>query len=354
MTTLYPLLFEDNFHNTVWGGSRIHAFKGMPCSDDMKVGESWEVSAVNGKDSVVANGELAGSHLCTLVEQYGSALLGKKVAEKYNNQFPLLAKFIGAESDLSIQVHPDDKLAFARHNCFGKNEMWMILDCKPGAKIYSGFKDQISKYEYCKRVEDGSLCEVLQDHPVHSGDIFYIPAGRVHAIGEGILLAEIQQSSDITYRIFDYGRTGLDGKPRELHTALAEDAIDFNVEADYRTHYSIRKNKPTHAITSPFFQVNVLKTDGAITRHLKKCDSFIIYMCTRGTCTIHVEKDPTKQVQLTAGFSCLIPAECADVVITPTTPEAHSCELVESFIDNYEPWHMKLAYNVGIIKKVKV
>lgn len=345
MNTLYPLLFQPNLHQLVWGGNKLRDWKklnGIPDS----IGESWEVSAVKGKESIIANGALAGMNLADVCAEYRERLMGKAVWEKYNGEFPLLAKFIDAKSDLSIQVHPDDELARERHDCFGKNEMWLILDAEPDANIYSGLKDTISKYEYQKRVEDGSICTVLKNHHAHPGDMFYIPAGRVHAIGGGILLAEIQQSSDITYRIFDYNRPGLDGKPRQLHTELAVDAINFNVEADYRTHYSIRHNKPTHAITSPYFQLNLLDIDGPTTRHLRKCDSFIIYMCTHGECSISPEANPDDTILLHEGYSCLVPAEIADMVIKPTSPHT---SLIEAFIDNYNPWHKGLVSQLATI-----
>lgn len=340
MKILYPLLFRPNLHQLVWGSNRIRDWKELKNTPD-NIGESWEVSAVEGKESVVANGELAGRNLREVCAEYKERLMGKEVWEKYDGKFPLLAKFIGAETDLSIQVHPDDELAMKRHNSFGKNEMWYIIDNKPGAMLYSGFKDNISKNEYKKRVTEGTICDVLQDHEVVTGDMFYIPAGRVHAICGGLLLAEVQQSSDITYRIYDYGRMGLDGKPRQLHTELAVDAIDFDVKADYKTHYSLRKNKPSHAITCPFFQINILNVNGKTTRHLRKCDSFVIYMCLKGECTIIPEGNEAAAVTIKEGFSCLIPAEIADVKVVPAEGNEKT-SLLESFIDNYTPWYKRV------------
>lgn len=337
MNILYPLLFQPNLHQLVWGSNRIREWKGLDSAMD-NIGESWEVSAVEGKESVIANGELAGRNLREVCSEYKERLIGKTVWHKYEGTFPLLAKFIGAEKDLSIQVHPDDDLAKERHNCLGKNEMWYIIDNKPDAKLYSGFKESIRREEYQKRVEEGTICDVLQEHNVNKGDMFYIPAGRVHAICGGILLAEIQQSSDITYRIYDYNRPGLDGKPRQLHTELAVDAIDYNVEDDYKTHYTIRHNKPSHAITCPFFQINILDVDDKTTRHLRKCDSFVIYMCLQGECTITPEANEAAAVTIKEGYSCLVPAEIADVKIVPSEGTTKTC-LLESFIDNYTPWY---------------
>ena len=223
---LYPLLFETNLFPIVWGGHRLREMKGMsPIAEP--VGESWEVSAVPGKESVVVNGPLSGRNLRDLTQEYGSDLLGKAVQEKFGSEFPMLVKFIDAESDLSIQVHPDDAVAMQRHGSMGKTEMWYVVDAKPGTYLYAGFAKSITSEEYRRRVEDGTICEVLAKHPIRMGDAFFIPAGRVHAICGGALIAEVQQSSDITYRIYDYGRMGMDGKPRELHTELAADVLDL-------------------------------------------------------------------------------------------------------------------------------
>ena len=223
---LYPLLFRNNFFSKIWGGSLLKKLKGIEDNDPTPIGESWEISAVPGKESVVGNGSLQGRKLNELVTEYKEELIGRTVYDMYGETFPLLIKFIDAAKDLSIQVHPNDEMAKKYHDSFGKTEMWYIMDTKPGAKLYSGFKSLISKYEYGKRIEDGSICDVLASHDVKEGDVFYIPSGRIHAICSGTLLAEVQQSSDLTYRIFDYNRPGLDGKPRALHTALASEALD--------------------------------------------------------------------------------------------------------------------------------
>lgn len=338
---LYPLLFENNFHTMIWGGNRLKPVKNLP-ADEEPVGESWEVSAVDGSKSIVRNGPLAGWDLAQLTKEYGPLLLGENVYKKYGDKFPLLVKFIDAAKDLSIQVHPDDVLAKERHNTFGKTEMWYIIKAKPGAKLYSGFKSPISQYEYEKRIEDHSICNVLEEHEVKAGDVFFIPAGRVHAIGGGILLAEIQQSSDVTYRIFDYNRPGLDGKPRQLHTEMAKDAIDYKVYDDYRTHYERRLNKPVPIVVNEFFVVKLLEVDRGFHRKLYKYDSFIVYMCMEGNCTIRinstqgVDKDampPVTTITLTEGYSCLIPACVADLHVTPYNPNGHT-KLLEVYIDN--------------------
>lgn len=375
---LYPLLFEDNFHTTVWGGNRLKPLKGHP-ADAEPVGESWEVSAVPSSLSIVKNGPLKGRDLKSLTEEYGALMLGKAVFERYGGEFPLLIKFIDAMSDLSIQVHPNDQLARKRHDSFGKTEMWYVMKAEPGACLYAGLNEPISRYEYEHRVADGTICDVLARHEVHAGDVFFIPAGRIHAICGGILLAEVQQSSDVTYRIFDYNRPGLDGKPRQLHTAEALDAIDFNVpsasasvqtgslaavepqpllageKADisvYRTAYERQLNKPVPLIVNEFFIVKLLEVDRAFHRKLYKYDSFVIYMCLEGDCTIRINStqgfgsDPDSllgapmmpaseecAIHLSEGNSCLIPASVADIHVTPRNTNGLT-RLLEAYIDN--------------------
>lgn len=340
---LYPLLFENNFRTVVWGGNSLKPMKGLP-ADAECVGESWEVSAVPQMESVVKNGPLTGSSLAQIVEQYKELMLGKAVYEKYDTAFPILVKYIDAVRDLSVQVHPDDTLARARHGCFGKSEMWYVISAVPGAYLYSGFNQPISRYEYEKRVEDGSICEVLQKHEVKAGDCFYIPSGRVHAICGGVLIAEIQQSSDITYRIFDYNRPGLDGKMRTLHIEEAKDAIDFKVYDEYRVRYENRINKPVSLVVNQFFVVKILEVDRAFHRKLYKYDSFIIYMCVEGDCTIRIRStegyekgampaEADRVVRLTQGNSCLVPASCADFDVSPNN-EAGITKLLEVYIDN--------------------
>jgi len=340
MNTLYPLQFKQNFFELVWGGNKLKPLKGLP-ADDEKIGESWEISAVPHKESFVSNGPLEGYSLSELVDYYKELLLGRKVVEMYGNTFPLLVKFIDAEKDLSIQVHPDDEMAMVRHNCLGKTEMWFVVDAKPGAYLYSGFASPISKYEYEKRIEDGSICDVLAKHEVKKGDVFFIPAGRVHAICGGIMIAEIQQSSDITYRIFDYNRPGLDGKPRQLHTELAKDALDYKVYDNYKTDYEYKVNKPVAMTESPFFTVKRHVINRSFHRKLYKYDSFIIYMCLHGDCKIELrstegfdgDMPEINVIELTKGNSCLIPAACADVNLVPNNPERET-ELLEVYIDN--------------------
>ena len=284
---LYPLLFEPNLHPTVWGGKQIRTYKNLQPSDE-PIGESWEVSVVPSSVSIISNGAFKGLPLDMVVREHGAELLGKSVLEQYKGEFPLLVKFIDAADDLSIQVHPNDEMAQRVEGKNGKTECWYIIKAAPGAYLYAGMKENITQDEYVKRVEDGTICDVLAKHQVKTGDVFYLPAGRVHAIGGGILLAEVQQNSDVTYRIFDYNRPGLDGKPRQLHTDKALQAIDFNVQDEYRTIYTNAEQRANPCIESPFFTMRIVVTNRPFHRNLMKYDSFIVTMCLEGDCTIQV------------------------------------------------------------------
>lgn len=323
---LYPLLFETSLFPIVWGGTRLRQMKGMAPSCE-PVGESWEVSAVPGKESVVLNGDLSGKNLRELCQQYGADLLGGAVHRKFAGEFPMLIKFIDAESDLSIQVHPDDSVAMQRHGSMGKTEMWYVVDAKPGTYLYAGFSKSITSEEYRRRVEDGTICEVLAKHPIRMGDAFFIPAGRVHAICGGALIAEVQQSSDITYRIYDYGRMGMDGKPRELHTELAADVLDYTVHKEYSISYPMELNKANLVCECEFFTVRMQRLTTENSRNLKHYDSFVVYVCMRGECMIG------DSVHLKQGYSCLVPASCTEFKITPCG-EKGMAELLEVFVNN--------------------
>ena len=326
---LYPLLFKPNLHQIVWGGDRLVRWKQVSDAD-LPVGESWEVSAVAGSPSVVANGAFAGKILPDVVEMDPEGILGKSVARRYDNKMPLLVKFIDAQKDLSIQVHPNDEIARRVHGKFGKSEMWYIIDAEPGACIYSGFKKSLSADEYKRMVKEGTITESLARHEVHPGDVFYIPAGRVHAICGGIMLAEVQQSSDVTYRIYDYNRPGLDGKPRELNTDMAAVALNYKVERKYRTAYSVKANHANRVVETAFFSARVTEIGQRFHRDLKKYDSFIITMCLKGDCRIRI-RETGHEIILKEGFSCMIPAAIADYDIEPV---AGSTKVLDAFIDN--------------------
>ena len=281
----YPILFEPNLHPVVWGGNQLRPYKGLEATAE-PIGESWEVSAVPTSTSIISNGAWKGRDLISVIDEHPEEILGKSVNEQYDGKLPLLVKFIDAKKDLSIQVHPNDEMAMREHGKMGKSEMWYIIKADAGAHLYAGFKQRITPYEYQHRVADGTITQVLARHPVKAGDVFYLPAGRVHAICGGILLAEVQQSSDVTYRIFDYNRPGMDGKPRELHTELAAKALDYHVEKNYRTEYIETDNRAVQIIDSPYFDVRVMEITAPFHRNLIKYDSFIISMCIEGDCII--------------------------------------------------------------------
>ncbi len=309
---MYPLLFHNNLHELVWGGHRLQPLKGLPTTNE-PIGESWEISDVPSSESHVRNGNLSGRSIHSLVAEYGAVLLGNKVMERYGAALPLLVKFIDAANDLSVQVHPDDALAHRRHDSLGKTEMWYVLRAEPGASLLCGFKEAVSRADYERMVEDGSIIDALARHEVKAGDVFFIPAGRVHAICKGIMVCEIQQSSDITYRIFDYHRLGLDGKPRQLHTQEALDAIDFNVYPDYRTHYEAPTDGAATLVDCDKFVVNLLATTASVRRNLIPEDSFVTLSCLQGTALI--TDCEGNSISLSTGFSCLIPAVLADFTV---------------------------------------
>ena len=334
MKSLYPLLFEPNFREVVWGGGRLLEWKGLPPAD-VPIGESWEVCSLPERESVISNGPYAGRKLNDFTDEMGEKVLGRAVVKQYGRQLPLLVKLIDAHQDLSIQVHPNDEMAMRYHGKKGKTEMWYVMDAEPGSSVLVGFKKKITPLEYGLRVMDGTICDVLARHEVKPGDVFYIPSGRVHAICGGILLAEVQQSSDITYRIFDYDRPGIDGRPRELHTEMAAKAIDYEVLDDYRTHYLETIGKAVPVINSPYFSIRVTDIVRPLHRDLRKYDSFVISICLQGSCRIEprtaVGMAPTAPVTIRSGFSTLIPAAIADYDIVPLTSETR---ILETFIDN--------------------
>lgn len=276
-----PLHFAPFLKSVIWGGERIAPYKGIE-TEQKAIGESWEISAVPGHVSVVDRGPLKGSTLTELIERFGPELMGKRNFERYAPSFPLLVKLIDARTDLSVQVHPDDELARKRHNCAGKTEMWHVIKTEPGAKIHVGLNREITPEEYERRVADNSIMDVIGCYDSKPGDTFFLPAGRIHAIGGGNLLAEIQQTSDITYRIYDFDRRDKDGNPRELHTQLAKDAIDYTVYPDYRSH-----TQGTLLAECDYFDVRRLEVKPGEEKEVEQPrDSFTIVMCLEGSVTI--------------------------------------------------------------------
>lgn len=276
----YPLTFEPIYKERIWGGTKLKEYLNKSF-DGNTIGESWELSTVANDVSVVANGEFAGLNLNELIEKYPTEILGSKSIEKFGLEFPLLFKFLDAKEDLSIQVHPNDELAKLRHNSFGKTEMWYVMQADENARLVVGFKNKTNKNDYLKHLEDKTLVAILNEMSVKKGDTFFLETGTVHAIGAGILIAEIQQTSDITYRLYDWDRVDANGKGRELHNDLAVDAINYE-ETNTKVQYKKETNESVNLVDCPFFTTNILEVSGAYNWKKKK-DSFTVLMCTEGS-----------------------------------------------------------------------
>ncbi len=306
--------FRPVYQERIWGGNRLHTLLNKEVCQNGGCGESWELSAVEGHVSVVSNGFLAGNDLQELIEIYMADLVGERVFEKFGEEFPLLIKFIDAADDLSIQVHPNDELAKKRHNAYGKTEMWYVLHADEGAMLNSGFNQPVDRQKYIEYFESGRLTEILNFEPVKAGDVFFIPAGRVHAIGKGIILAEIQQTSDVTYRIYDYNRKDKNGNLRELHTDLALDAIDFSFSKNYKTNYRIVRNKTAEVVTCEYFTTNIIEFDKEITKDISAIDSFVIYICIEGEYDICWNSESES---IAKGDTILVPATLEEYSLKP-------------------------------------
>ena len=322
---MYPYLFQPILKEIIWGGTDIRPFKGMTPTQE-KIGESWELSHVDGDFSVVTYGADKGKTIDELIREYGESLLGAGVMKRFGTRFPLLIKFIDARDDLSIQVHPDDVLAEKRHHSFGKTEMWYVIKATPDAALYCGFSHPIDADEYVRRVEDNSIMEVLKRYNVTAGDVFFLPAGRVHAIGAGCFIAEIQQTSNITYRIYDYNRKGADGKGRELHTELAKDAIDYTFQSDYRTHYTPQPGAAVELVQCPYFTTRLLETETPMMRDYATLDSFVVYICMAGS--VELRDDNGNELTVSQGQTVLFPATTQSVTLKP----APQTKLLETYI----------------------
>lgn len=309
---LYPLKFDTIFKEKIWGGTKIKDILGKDFSPLNNCGETWEISGVEGNLSKVSEGPLKGKTIPEITEIFKEDLVGKKVYQQFGNSFPLLIKFIDAAADLSIQVHPNDKLAKQRHNSLGKTEMWYVFQADKNAKLISGFNRKTSKEEYLEYLNSGRLMELLNEESVDAGDTFYLPAGRVHTIGKGLLLAEIQQSSDITYRIYDFDREDSEGNKRELHTDEAIDALDYNTYSDYKIKVQKSLNEVVPLVKSQYFQTNLLEFTTGIIREHYDTDSFVIYTCVEGEAEITTLGHTTK---ISMGNAVLVPQKFPEVHI---------------------------------------
>ncbi len=314
---LYPLKFKSRIKERIWGGSAILQKRKSACTrlpKDKLYGESWDLSSVKGDVSVATNGFLKGNNIDELIEVYMGDLVGEANFERYGTLFPLLIKYLDCNDRLSVQVHPDDELAEERHSSYGKTEAWYVADCKPGAAIYLGFKNlDITREEYIAAVAESRLEELLNRIEVKPGDLFFIPAGTVHALGAGIEVVEVQQTSDITYRIYDWDRVDAEGKSRELHTALAVDAINFEADADllYKP-YNLQSGCEVKAIDSPYFTMSLMDVKGGYEEDLGELDSFVVYIALSGSMTLRSEAGVES---LNDGELVLIPAEMSELEI---------------------------------------
>ncbi len=305
-----PLLMQS-----LWGGEKIIPFKHLD-SDLTNVGESWEISGVKNNETVVDGGEYDGTPLNVLVERLGPKLVGQDNYERFGNEFPLLIKFIDARDDLSIQVHPTDEIALRQGRRRGKTEMWYLMSSDKGAKLYSGLRKKITPEEYAAMVENDTICDALAQYEVKEDDVFFLPAGRIHAIGAGCFLAEIQQTSDVTWRIYDFKRKDKDGNYRELHTKQAAEAINYNVEKDYRTNYLPEKNQGVNLVSCPYFNTAVYDLNEPMTIDYSELDSFVILIGLSGEGSVTDAKGNT--TSLKAGETILLPATNAQVKVEGT------------------------------------
>ena len=301
----YPLKFDPILKEKIWGGEKLKTILNKEFIEDNS-GESWEVSDVKGDETKVSEGDLKGKTLKELIKTYKGDFVGNCVYDIFGDDFPLLIKFIDAKTPLSIQVHPSDSLAKERHNSFGKNEMWYVMQAEKDAELIVGFNQKVEKESYIDHLKNSTLTEILNIEKVTEGDTYYIPTGRVHAIGAGVLLAEIQQTSDITYRIYDYDRVDKKtGEKRELHTALAVDAIDFEFYDNYKTTYNNQTNISNELVHSSYFKTNIINISGEIEKDYTNLDSFVIYMCVDGYLEIEYKN---KIFTLDKGETILLPA----------------------------------------------
>ena len=307
--------FNPLLKSILWGGEKIVPFKHLT-SDQKQVGESWEISGVKDNESVVSNGEYKGWTLNKLVETLKDKLVGKENYERFGNEFPLLVKFIDAREQLSIQVHPTDEQAQAQGLGRGKTEMWYVMESDADASLRSGLKQQITPKQYKEMVENDTITEALSEYPVKEGDVFFLPAGRIHSIGAGCFLAEIQETSDVTYRIYDFKRKDKEGNYRELHTKEAAECIDYTVYPDYRTQYEARQNEPVELVSCPYFTTSVYDLTEPMTLDYSDLDSFVIFVGLKGEGEITDAKGNT--ISFRAGESVLLPATTTVVKVSGT------------------------------------
>jgi mannose-6-phosphate isomerase len=328
MEGLYPLKFTPIFKDKIWGGDKIKSVLNKDFGSLPNCGESWEISGFDGNVSVVSNGFLAGNSLEELIEVYMGDIVGDQLFNAFGTEFPLLIKFIDANDDLSIQVHPTDEMAAERHNSQGKTEMWYVVQADPGSELQVGFNQEIDQEKYLEKLNKSELTDILNFEKVQEGSVYFMPAGRVHAIGKGILLAEIQQTSDLTYRIYDYDRRDDKGNLRELHTELALGAIDFTVYPEYKSSYDQKLNESVELVSCNYFTTNLLEFNQVVEKEYNKLDSFVIYVCLEGEASLETESGNETVLK---GETILIPASIENVRLKPQTK---SVKILEVYIES--------------------
>jgi mannose-6-phosphate isomerase len=306
----YPLQFDPILKERIWGGEKLNSVLNKPITSN-STGESWEISTVEGDVSVISKGTLKGISLNEVIDTFPNEVLGTTVFDKFGKQFPLLFKYLDAKTDLSIQVHPNDELAKIRHNSFGKTEMWYIMQADEGSRIIVGFKNNSNAQEYVSHLENNTLIDILEEVKVKAGDVFFLETGTVHAIGAGLLVAEIQQTSDITYRLYDFDRVDSEGNKRELHVDLALDAINYN-KVETQKDYNKDLNVSNEMVDCPYFTTNYLNLSGEL-KVSKSASSFTVYMCTEGDFQINYNQ---VQYQYSKGDTILIPATMTDYTLS--------------------------------------
>lgn len=309
----YPLTFDPIYKERIWGGTKLKDLLNKTFESN-QIGESWELSTVANDVSVVANGEFAGLNFNEVIEKYPREILGLKSIEKFGLEFPLLFKFLDAKEDLSIQVHPNDELAKLRHNSFGKTEMWYVMQADAAARLVVGFKNKINKESYLAHLKNNTLVDILNQTPVQKGDTFFLETGTVHAIGAGVLIAEIQQTSDVTYRLYDWNRVDANGVGRELHNDLAVDAINFE-ETPTKVTYQSKINESVYLVKCPYFKTNIIEVSENFNWKKNK-DTFTVFMCTEGSFTL---SNDTFKSEFKKGDTIFIPAVIEQLEIEGTT-----------------------------------
>jgi mannose-6-phosphate isomerase len=327
MSDLYPLKFEPVLKDKIWGGNTLVSRYNKKPAGSSHIGESWELSSIADNQSVISNGFLAGNNIEEIIEVYMGDITGDLVFEKFGNEFPLLIKLIEAREDLSVQVHPGNTLARERHHAYGKTEMWYILESEKGSQIYTGFREGVTKEMYKESLKNGKLVDLLNIESVEAGDTFFTPAGRVHAIGAGTILVEIQQTSDITYRIFDWNRKSSGIGSRELHTDMALDAIDFTASGKNKIKIDPELNKTENLVSCEFFNTNIIRFNAPVNKEYYSYDSFVVYICIDGEFLIHWDENSDKVIK---GETVLLPAMIKEITLEPLG----EARLLEIFINS--------------------